>query len=287
MNIGIAGYGVVGKALCGGFEDKAAMHISDPLYSPEQSERFKNSLEEVWWACDFIFVTVPTPQNLSADQQGGPFDPSIVDQVVSTVATLAQTENPEDKNKVLVLMSTTLPSKVGEYLERHPQLNLIVLPEFLTQRNALQDFLNPTFRIIGGEPKHAHAVQELFEQYSTCTPCKVGYCDAIGAAFIKYMTNSFMAVKVSFLNQFYDLFRQSNSRTTWTELSDLLHHDARIGNSHKNIPGYDGDRGWGGKCLPKDVNAIMRDAREQGCPLSLLEEAWEYNLRIRSKIDWK
>ncbi len=281
MDIGIVGYGTVGKAICKGFEDKASLHVFDPLYSPQQSQRFKRSVEDVWRASDFTFVSVPTPQKLDPGQQGGPFDSSNVDQVVAAVAPHA------DKNKILIITSTTLPSKIGEYLERHPQLNLVMLPEFLTERNAQRDFLSPAFRIIGGEPDFARAVQDLFERYSACTPCKVGYCDAIGAAFVKYMINSYLAVKVSFLNQFYDLFRQSGSRAAWAELSELFHYDARMGNSHRDVPGYDGDRGWGGKCLPKDVNAIMRDARGQGCPMSLLEEAWEYNLRVRSDIDWK
>lgn len=285
MNIGIIGYGTVGKAICKGFEDKASLHIFDPLYSPEQSQRFKRSVEEVWQASDFTFVSVPTPQKLEPGQPGGPLDSSNVDQAVGAIAPLAADD------KILVITSTTLPSKIGEYLERYPRLNLVMLPEFLTERNAQRDFLNPAFRIIGGEPGAARAVQDLFEKYSACAPCeKVGYCDAVAAAFVKYMINSYLAVKVSFLNQFYDLFQKGGSRascTSWAELSELFHYDTRVGNSHKDVPGYDGDRGWGGKCLPKDVNAIMRDARDQGCPMSLLEEAWEYNLRVRTNIDWK
>ncbi len=282
MNIGVIGYGIVGKAVCRGFEDQAALHVFDPLYAPQRSERFKNSPAAAWRACEFTFVSVPTPQQLNAGRPGGPFDSSNVDQTLAAIAAL-----PQAADKILILTSTTLPSKVGEYLNRYPHLNLVVLPEFLTERNAQRDFLAPKFRIIGGEPEHARAVQELFERYSNCTPCKVGYCDAIGAAFVKYMVNSYLALKISFLNQFYDLLQHNGAHTAWPALSELFHYDTRMGDSHKNVPGHDGDRGWGGKCLPKDVNAIMRDARRQGCPLSLLEEAWEYNLRIRSNLDWK
>ena len=285
MNIGIIGYGVVGQAIHKGFESKAALHVYDPLYPPEQASHFKPSCAEVWDACDYVFVAVPTPQKLEAGQLGGEFDSSHVDQTLSDIAPLT-TPAASGKRKILILTSTTLPSKIDEYREGYPQINLVVLPEFLTGKNAHRDFLNPEFRIIGGDPEHTCAVQELFERYSNCTPCKVGYCDAVGAAFIKYMINSYLALKVSFLNQFHDLFEQSGSRMTWTELSELFHYDARVGTSHKHVPGHDDDRGWGGKCFPKDVNAIMRDARKQGSPLSLLEEAWEYNLRIRSKTDW-
>ena len=285
MNIGIIAYGVVGKAICAGFENKATLHVFDPNYSPQQSSRFKASLEEVWQACDFTFIAAPTPQKLIAGEPGGVFDSSHIDQIFADIAAFEREK--KSQNKIVILVSTTLPSKIKAYLKCYPELKLIVFPEFLTEKNSVQDFLNPAFRIIGGDPQHARAVQALFEQYSACAPCKIGYCDAIGASFIKYILNTFMALKVSFLNQFYDLFQHSGSHTDWQALSELLHYDTRIGTSHQHVPGHDGDRGWGGKCLPKDTNAIMRDAREQNSPLSLLEEAWEYNLRVRSKIDWK
>ena len=282
MNIGIIAYGTVGKAIYAAFKDKAVPHVFDPAHPPQQ--HFKASIEEVWQACQFTFIAVPTPQKSFDDKQGGVFDSSHVDHTLATFAAAERAQGSQDK--IAVLVSTTLPSKVKDYVERYPQLKLVVFPEFLTERNSTEDFLNPTFRVIGGEPQHARALQELFKQYSTCAPCKTGYCDAIGAAFIKYMLNTFLAVKVSFLNQYYGLFQHSGSRTDWVELSELLHYDTRIGNSHRDVPGHDGDRGFGGKCLPKDINAIMSDAREQGVPLSLLEEAWKYNLRVRKKIDW-
>ena len=284
MNVGIVGYGTVGKAIYKGFEHKARLYVFDPLYPP-QPPYFKTSCLEVWDACDYVFISVPTPQKLEKGQPGGVFDSSKLDRVISDIAAHTAT-NPPDNSKIPIITSTTLPSKVSEYLSRYPGLNLVMLPEFLTEKNAQQDFLNPAFRIIGGETEHTHTVQKLFEQYSICSPCRVGHCDAVGAAFIKYMINSYLALKVSFLNQFHDLFERSDSGTAWADLSDLFHYDSRVGNSHKHVPGHDGDRGWGGNCFPKDLNAIMRDAEKQDCPLSLLKEAWEYNLRIRSKINW-
>ena len=286
MEIGIIGYGTVGKVLFNGFRNRVRAHVFDPLYATQSTEPFKSSVEEVWRASDFTFVAVSTPQKLGEGELGGPFDASGLDATVASIAPLLGEKGP-GREKVLVLVSTILPSKVRAFLETYPELNLVVLPEFLTEKNAERDFLNPMFRIIGGELAHARAVNELLENYSECRPCKVDYCDAVAAAFIKYMINSYLAVKMSFLNRFYDLFQRSGSGSTWEQVSELFHFDARMGNSHKDVPGYDGDRGWGGKCLPKDVNAIMRDAAEQGCPLKLLEEAWEYNLSIRSNIDWK
>ncbi len=288
MEIGIIGYGTVGKAIFNGFRKHVQAHIFDPLYATQPKEPFKSSAEEVWRASDFTFVAVPTPQKLSGYELGGPFNASKLDATIALIAPLLDEKVPGQAEKILVLVSTTLPSKIRTFLETYPRLNLVVLPEFLTEKNAEQEFMAPVFRIIGGKLAHARAVNDLFENYSSCASCdRVGYCDAIAAAFIKYMINSYLTMKVSFLNQFYDLFQLGGSGSTWEHVSELFHFDARMGNSHKDIPGHDGDRGWGGKCLPKDVNAIMRDATEQGCSLKLLEEAWEYNLSIRSNIDWK
>ena len=114
----------------------------------------------------------------------------------------------------------------------------------------------------------------------------VGYCDAVGAALIKYMGNAYLALKVSMLNQYYELWEQLGCTTEWSELAKIWHLDARIGDSHYDIPGPDGDRGWGGNCFPKDVNALLREAEAQGVSLSILEEAWTYNKSIRTKINW-
>ena len=146
--------------------------------------------------------------------------------------------------------------------------------------------MNPDCRIIGGNRQDAMLVQELFDKYSACAPCKVGYCDAIGASVIKYMENSFLALKVSFMNQFYDLLLASGSETPWETIAEIFHLDPRMGNSHYHVPGHDGDRGFGGKCFCKDVNSICCYARDVGVELSLMEEAWKYNLRIRKNIDW-
>ena len=280
MDIGVIAYGTVGKALCMGFADKARLHVFDPQYNARKAPHFRDSIEQVWHACEFIFIAVPTPQKPQTQRQGGPFDAVHLD---TCMATLAQ---QQAANKIVVITSTTLPSKISDYRRRYPELKLVVMPEFLTEKNAERDFLHPAFRIIGGDAEHTHKVQQLLDRYSTCAPCKIGHCDAISAAFIKYMINSYLALKLSFLNQFYDLFQHSGAAIPWQELTELLHYDLRMGTSHKNVPGPDGERGWGGKCLPKDVNAILHDAEAQGHSLSLLKEAWQYNLGIRTKIDW-
>ncbi len=280
MDIGIIGYGVVGKSVYAAFKDRAQLHIFDPAY-PKNSEEFEGSLDKVWKKSEFIFVCVPTPQKIEPGTYGGPFDGTIVDHCMEALGRQAS-----NISKTVVLTSTTLPSRIVEYQKEWPHLRLVVCPEFLKQNTALEDYLNPKFRILGGKEDDTKAVQELFEKFSICTPCSVKFCDAAGASLVKYMNNTFLATKVSVLNQFYELWEKSGSTVEWLQLMEALHLDERLGNSHYQIPGPDGDRGWGGKCYPKDANALLAEAKDMGISLSVLEEAWKYNLSIRKKIDW-
>ena len=282
MDIGIIGYGTVGKAIAGGFEKKAKLHIYDPLYPADSGEQFHASIAEVYRASAFAFVCVPTPQKLKRlDDIYGEFDPTILDGCLKEIA-----QTGAYNSKIVVIASTVLPSKVKEYTDSWPDMNIVVSPELLTEKNAVQDFLNPDCRIIGGKPEHTRALQKLYDDYSECRPCQVGYCSAANAAYIKYMRNTYLAIKVGMMNQFYDLFEKMDGTDSWEDIATILHYDSRLGNSHYHVPGHDGDRGWGGKCLPKDAGALYHYASEQDIEMTLLKAALEYNKKIRKKIDW-
>ena len=282
MNIGIIGFGTVGKAIAAGFEKKVQLHIYDPLYPADSGAQFYGSIAEVYRACDFTFICVPTPQKLKMpDDVYGEFDSSILDGCMEAI-----TQAGPYGSKIVVIASTVLPSKVKEYIDAWHDMNIVISPELLTEKNAMQDFLNPDCRIIGGEPAHTRALQKLYDDYSECRPCKVGYCSAVNAAYIKYMRNTYLAMKVSMMNQFYDLFVKMDSPDDWQDIAKILHYDSRLGGSHYNVPGHDGKRGWGGKCLPKDSAALYHYAMEQDVEMTLLKAALEYNKEVREKIDW-
>ena len=280
MDIGIVGYGVVGKCVHAAFKERSRLHVYDPA-CPKRSDEFEDSLEAVRAKAEFVFVCVPTPQHIEPGTHGGPFDGTAVDHCMESLAGPA-----DNASGTIILTSTTLPSRVAGYQKKWPRLRLVVCPEFGRQATALDDYLNPRFRILGGEEDDAKAVQALFAEFSACAPCPTGFCDAIGAALIKYMNNTFLATKVGMLNQFYELWGKSGSTTEWPQLMEAWHLDERLGNSHHQIPGPDGDRGWGGKCYPKDANALLHEAKALGVELSILEEAWNYNLSVRRNIDW-
>lgn len=280
MEIGIIGYGTIGKCVSDAFREKCRLHVYDPA-KPKNSDEFEDSVEAVWERSQFVFICVPTPQRVRPGEYGGPFDGSAVDCCMESLG--SQAGNPA---KRVILTSTTLPSRVAKYQEEWPHLCLVVCPEFGRQETARDDYLNPRFRILGGDENDAKAVQDLFTGFSACSPCPVGFCDAVGAALIKYMNNAFLATKVSVLNQFHELWQKSGCATDWMKLMEAWHLDERLGNSHYQVPGPDGDRGWGGKCYPKDVNALLREAEDMEVELSILKQMWNYNLSIRKNIDW-
>jgi UDPglucose 6-dehydrogenase len=303
MNVGILGYGIVGKAIERGFRDKCRILVYDPLHvgrpdidppslSMGNGTTFCENIVDVVNSCQIVFVCVPTPAQKEFQKIDGsiaPFDSSIIDSVMEKVnlgnLCVLSTHNLEDKSlPIIVIESAVVPRKIKEYLGRYLHLRLVVSPEFLTAKESFYRFLNPDCRILGGKKEDCEEVQKIFEDYSSCKPCKVGYCDAIGASLIKYMENSFLALKVSFMNQFYDLLKETGSATEWSHLAEIFHYDTRMGNSHYQVPGHDGDRGWGGPCWVKDINAIVDEARTYCCDLSLMKEVWKYNVGMRKKL---
>ena len=269
MNISIIGHGVVGKAVYSGFKPKCDMHIYDPAPSP--SPEYVESPEAAWHASPFVFICVPTPSDAN-----GVFDSAIIDETMRRCAAMEP-----DAGKILIIKSTVIPTQVRRYLDDYPDLNIVVMPEYLVEAKPPEQFLEQDFRIIGGRPEHVRAVQALFEEHSVCKPAKIGACDAVGASLLKYTANSFLALKVGFMNQIHELHQALGVETDWDELMRGLHLDARMGTGHYLVPGPDGRPGWGGKCFPKDLSALVSLAERLGCDLGLLRTAQDYNHKIR------
>ena len=104
------------------------------------------------------------------------------------------------------------------------------------------------------------------------------------AQLIKYMANCFFATKVSFMNEMYQVCEAING--DWDKALEGFITDGRIGNSHIDIPGHDGDFGFGGKCFPKDLNAMIKKAEALGIEPSVMKGAWKKNEEVRKDLDW-
>jgi len=227
------------------------------------------TFEDVVTQCDFVFICVPTPDNNERQ------DLVHINEVVSSIQNAKLCTR-----KTFIVKSTVTPGTcrdIQESLEGH---TVVMNPEFLTERTAKLDFINQARIVLGGETPDTLAVWNyVYSHRFKHTP--VFFCSLEEAELVKYMCNGFFAMKITFLNEFYDL---ANARgLDFQKLVQMWLADGRIGNSHTDVPGHDGKLGYGGKCFPKDVKAIVRWAEEHEQELGLLDATDAINNFFRGK----
>jgi nucleotide sugar dehydrogenase len=269
MKIGIIGNGFVGSAIMHGF----ILHVEDIMIYDKDPKRSTHKMNELVDMSNVIFVCVPTPMF-----ESGECDLSIVESVSEE---LSSYENIS--KKVVVIKSTVVPGTVEKLAKKYPKMNFVFNPEFLTERKARLDFIN-TSRIVLGSNKDI-AVDIVEELYRIRFPhTKIIKTDFGTAQLIKYMANCFFATKVSFMNEMNQVCTAIGG--DWNKAVEGFITDGRIGNSHIDVPGHDGDMGFGGKCFPKDLNAMIKRAEALGVSPSVMKGAWEKNKEVRKELDW-
>lgn len=269
--IGIIGYGFVGQATGTGF----ATSKNNKVYWFDKFKESPNSLEEVIENSEFIFICLPTP--MFRDYSGQ--DISIVEGVLEEIAPkLSETK------KILIIKSTVLPGTTQKFQDKYPEVNFAMNPEFLTQNKANEDFLNPARTVIGVRERVIG--DRLKQLYETILPKDQKYfiTGITEAEVIKYMSNVTLASKVLLANEFYELSEKIG--TNYKEIYKAVEADPRIG-MHLNVPGPDGDLGFGGACFPKDTLGLLSFAKQQNVDMSALNAIWEKNLKIRKNRDWE
>lgn len=260
--IGIIGFGIVGRALQHGFAQDAEFKIYD--LNPKLSQ---NTLQEVCEDSEFIFICVPTPRN-----KDGSCDISIVEDTIDRCM-----EYVACTDKILIIKSTIVPGTTSKMIEKYPDCNIICNPEFLTERSYKLDFINTSRIILGGDVKLCERVALMYRDRFIMTPILI--VDPTTAEMIKYTANAFFSTKLSFFNEIYDMCRAMNIKYERVMRGVLM--DGRIGNSHYSVPGHDGKRGFGGKCFPKDLTALITLAYELDIEPLIMLSAWNKNLRVR------
>lgn len=273
-NIGIIGNGFVGSAIAAGF----GLHANVRIYDKD-SRKTMNNLVDVVNESDFVFVSVPTPME---HVEGGKIDLGIMDSVFDEIVSVEKRSNFSYDNVVFVIKSTVIPGTTERYQQKYPQLRIAFNPEFLTERSAKLDFINTSRIVIGGSDRDNAAVESLYRDRFPYA--KIIKTDSKSAEFIKYMCNCFFATKVSFMNEMY-LASQAMCGD-WNSIMEGFITDGRIGNSHIDVPGHDGDFGYGGKCFPKDINAFIGFFESMDVEPMLLNASWARNLQVRKNLDW-
>lgn len=270
-NIGVIGYGFVGRATGEGF----ATNPKNKVFWFDKFKESPNTLNEVVEKSDFIFIAVPTP--IFEDYSG--MDMSIVEGVVDEIA-----PKIAGSDKVLIIKSTSLPGTTGKMSKKYRGVNFVMNPEFLTQKNANRDFLNPSRTIIGSDSKDV--AQKVIDLYKTILSKDQKYfvMSPVSAEVAKYMSNLVLASKVILANEFYAL--SMNVGANYLDIQKGVEADPRIG-SHLGAPGPDGDMGFGGACFPKDTIGILGIAKKLKVDMSVMQAVWDKNLKVRKNKDWE
>jgi len=269
VKIGIIGNGFVGSAIVHGF----VLHTKDILIHDKNSQKSLHSLEELVLKTDLIFLCLPTPMH-----ENGECNLQIIKSCLEEV----RQTNINCSNKIFVLKSTVVPGTTRDLSVLFPEFSFVFNPEFLTERRAKLDFINAPRVVLGGEEKDTKRIEELYR-------IRFPYVKIIKTCFetaelIKYMANCFFATKISFMNEMKQIAIKIGA--DWNDAMNGFVSDGRIGNSHLDVPGHDGQLGFGGKCFPKDINAIIKKSEQLGIDPKVLKAAWEKNLEVRKDLDW-
>lgn len=251
MKVGIVGMGAVGAAIARLFPDSVA--YDEPKHLGARAEIN---------GCDIAFICVPTPRN-----DDGSADTSIVEDVVSWI-----------EAKTIVIRSTVPVGTTRRLAEKYRK-DLVFQPEYgpaETPDHPFNDLRNIRWIILGGERRATERALRAWQQvYSSDITVRTTTYEA--AELAKYMENAFLSMKVTFCNELYDIAEQVG--VPYDELRELWLMDPRIGRSHTWV--LPDKRGFGGKCLPKDLDALIALAEEAGAQPALLRQVRETNARVR------
>ena len=298
MKIGVIGLGFVGLSLTSvlaskGFnvigidvdeeKCKKISHGVSPFFEPNLEKTLKKGLKNklqiesnisLVQDCDLIFVTVGTPQN-----ETGAIDLSIIKKAMTS---LGKSIRKSRKQHTILVKSTVVPGTMKDVilpiLENNSKkkagkdFGLISNPEFLQESTAIKDTKFPHAVVLGGyKTKFMKKVEKFFTKLHPKTPIIITNHQT--AEMIKYANNSFLATKISFINQLSNICQKIPGANI-DDISKTIGLDPRIGGLFLNAgPGY------GGSCLPKDMKALIKFAKITGVKPTLLNAVEDVNAK--------
>ena len=266
MKIGIIGQGFVGTAVNEGLK---------PFFKIETFDINKNStcssVIELSKKSDIIFVCLPTPMQIDGSCH--------LDIVEDTLLGLDLIE----ECKTIVVKSTIPPGTTEKWNKKFNYIQVVFNPEFLTEANSIEDYKNQNRIIIGGPRPATTKVKRIFAKAFPKVPIiKTG---PTTAEMVKYFANCFLATKVSFANEMYQICESLD--IDYDKVVEYVKYDERIGNTHLNVPGPDGDFGYGGHCFPKDIGALISLAHDLNVRPRMLTATECKNNDVRTNRDWE
>jgi len=222
---------------------------------------------------DLVVICVPTPSN-----KDGSCDTSIVEESIAWLSKMGY-------SGVLLIKSTTAPSELNRLKKKYPKTRLVFSPEYMGESKYFtpfwkypdpEDARSHTWQTFGGDRKDTEVCVEIFKRRMG-VDTQFFQTDIVTAGLAKYIENSFFAMKVTFVNEWYDIAK--NLGADWNELRELWLADPRINRNHTLV--FPKDRGYGGKCYPKDIKAIIHDSTKQGYKPELMASIDKINNKFR------
>jgi UDPglucose 6-dehydrogenase len=265
VKIGVIGNGVVGGATARSFIE----HVEQVYIYDSVKEKSVHDLETLLSHSEVIFLCLPTPQvqgSLECD--------------TSVLVSFFDSLLPSDRHKLFVIRSTVPIGFTSRMRKDFGLLNVVHSPEFLTARCAVTDAQIPARNIIG-EPRNDRgfpnfAGEMLMRLYTARFPSVYTHLmSSDESEAVKLMQNSFFAVKVAFWNECQQLAKTLG--LSWERILQAIIADGRISPSHTKVPGPDGQYGFGGACLPKDIANLITCINRAGLSSYVCEAALDRN----------
>jgi UDPglucose 6-dehydrogenase len=257
MKIVVAGYGYVGKAVEQALAHCCDIRIIDPAYNT-------NSIGDIDYDALIICVSTPQRDDGACDMQNV-FD--CIDQ---------------SNDKPILIKSTISIEGWQQLKQKYPNKGVTFSPEFLRAKTAIEDFNKQQVMYFSNDDCNDdwELWSKLFLNNNKNLKFKLASAEEL--ILSKYFRNSFLATKVSFFNQMYDLC--SKLDLNFDKVRECVADDMRIGESHSYVTN---ERGFGGHCFPKDTNALITTANNNEVGLSVIKEAVKYNnfwLRLNQTV---
>ena len=251
MKIGVFGYGHVGGTMARAFGRHHDVYVYDPEHPPIATDDALTHASD----CELVFICVPTPT-----LPCGTVDLTLVEWA------LAHCHHRGLADSTIVIRSTVPP--LAQFPEMKPG-QVLHMPEFLSRRTADSDFRGRKHLVVGGKFTDI-ARRRIVEAFAPVTPHAVLHWATWElAALLKYAVNGFGAAKVSYFSEVAAI--AEGLGVDYRELRELVLLDPRIHTEWTQIPGHDGEPGYGGPCLPKDARALLRMAEDLGAPSDVLQ----------------
>ncbi len=263
--------GFIGMGFVGGATAKALERFHKILIYDKYKKEYDNPL--ILKDAEVVFVCVPTPM-----RQNGEIDLSAI---YDSLETLKEITKSNEKKPLVVIRSTVIPG-TSDKLEQDFEFNFVSNPEFLREKHAIYDMENTNRIVFGTERKEDY--DKILEVFKPVFP-NINYIfvDKKTAEMIKYSSNVMLIGQVAIANELFQICKLL--KIDYSDIKNTLLLDSRMA-KNISVPGPDGKLGFGGKCFPKDLNALRFFSKQLGYNPSLLDEIWKTNGRIRENKDW-